>query len=373
MGRDGNKEPIKSAVKVAVRVTERSRVVESNIQLSDPDAYALWPAREQRGNTPAPPAQRYEPGIRFEVDVTVPSIHREEMRRCLQAWLLFGGYGSRTRRGVGKIAPDQCPECQSLLPDGASQEALLDALGNTGISKKQYDFPRLQGAVVALGTTQPNALGAWHKALGWLKEFRQGQPANQSQAKDFTRFARVYGNGPRASISNWPEADKVRRLCKGAWSHAPRHNATPVWPRAGFGLPIIAQFQTKARDGGILREPANFELNWMRGGRRFDRLASPLIVTVMPLKNGQFAPCLVWLNRRFPDAGASVVAVQRNSVIPSSDARFDEVVARGDQAQLHWLNLAATAAPGTRLRTAFFEWLKSVERIQSFEIPQGGQ
>src|SRR5262249_7171392 len=157
------------------------------------------------------------------------------------------------------------------------------------------------------------------------KEFRQGIAGSPGER------AREPGTGKqqpnRPSWSNWPEADKIRHLTKKTRTHPPRHNASLAWPRAGFGLPIIGQFQTRARDGSRLDEPGQFELNW-RASRNdeqgFDRLASPLIVKALPLATGQFAPCALWLNRAYP-VGEVCLKDFRNSGAP-----FDRLVADGD-------------------------------------------
>src|SRR5690606_20083052 len=101
------------------------------------------------------------------------------------------------------------------------------------------------------------------------------------------------------------EADKIRHLTRRTRGHEPRHNGVPVWPRAGFGLPIVGRFQRQARNGGRLDEPDDFLLLWRRGRENEDRLASPLIVKAVPLAGGTFVPCALWLNRAYP-AGSGV-------------------------------------------------------------------
>ena len=47
-------------------------------------------------------------------------------------------------------------------------------------------------------------------------------------------------------------------------------NATPMWPRAQPGLPIVSQFQLRRRGGGApYVEPNNYELVWASGGKLF--------------------------------------------------------------------------------------------------------
>jgi CRISPR-associated protein Cmr1 len=183
------------------------------------------------------------------------------------------------------------------------------------------------------------------------------------------------GNNQRPSISNWPEGDKVRRLSspkKGLqWAHRPRHNGTPAWPRAGFGLPIIGQFQQQSREArpGWKRgdkkpknihwdelppshpnhgtEPAGFEILWRSGNTENDRLASPLIVKALPLADGSFVPCALWLNRAHPTGEVILRGVS------NSQAPFDRLVASGDTPRFSALANKQT------LRQAFLDWLQA--------------
>ena len=173
----------------------------------------------------------------------------------------------------------------------------------------------------------------------------------------------------RPSISNWPEADKIRRIKNKTRAHAPRHNAAPAWPRAGFGLPIIGQFQTQDRYGQRFDsrnpqngEPGPFELRWRAGNDERDRLASPLIVKALPLADGSFAPCALWLNRSEP-TGAQVGLARpkqgrpdEKEVDPATMAPFDRLVANGDTPQF------SAIANKTSLRQAFLDWLHSTKQ-----------
>jgi CRISPR-associated protein Cmr1 len=135
-------------------------------------------------------------------------------------------------------------------------------------------------------------------------------------------------------------------------------------------LPIIGQFQSRSREEHPTREkrngrpdemywnelpqrhpnygtePEGFELRWRAGNVEHDRLASPLIVKALPLADGTFAPCALWLNRAHPANGQVVLRNVNNSQAP-----FDRLVAAGDNAQFSAL------ANKTSLRQAFLDWL----------------
>ena len=87
-----------------------------------------------------------------------------------------------------------------------------------------------------------------------------------------------------------------------------------------------------------------------------DRLASPLIVKALPLANGDFVPCALWLFRGYPEGG-HVILEPTDIRSDRSAANFDDLLAPDDVAQYAPLGRARNAPPGRRLRTAFFDWL----------------
>ncbi len=320
------------------------RLYDSKEGRATPGAYALWPAREERrSNLPAAPRRS---GTEALLSLRAPAANIKEIENVVRAWLLFGGYGARTRRGLGSLRVLDAPKV--WLPEIATRQDYQRLFGRDIFAlpgRPANDVPSLSGAALHVGPAQRDAQAAWTLALEWLKEFRQGTGGGPGDR------AREPGAGKsqpqRPSISNWPEADKIRHLTGKTRSHPPRHNSTPAWPRAGFGLPIIGQFQKRARDGSSLDEPGPFELRW-RGPDpdNGDRLASPLIVKAMPLAGGEFVPIALWLNRAYPANSEVVLHNIRNSTAP-----FDRLAALGDTPRFAALNGKQT------LREAFLDWL----------------
>lgn len=383
-GRAATDDGGRSAVQIRVSVeragdTDSSeiRLFSSRDQPATPGAYALWPARAET-KTKTPTAPRRQPGTQFQLTLKVAGTDEDqaEVRNALRAWILFGGYGGRTRRGLGSLKV--IADADGWLPTAATREALTSLFGVdvfTAPTRTPCDVPWFGGAAIHVGRADRNAQTAWTTALDWLKEFRQGTTDHQQLGR--AREPGPNGNAQRPSISNWPEGDKVRRLStpqRGLrWAHTPRHNQTPAWPRAGFGLPIIGQFQSKSREEHPTRkklngrpderywkelpqnhpnygtEPEGFELRWRAGNDEHDRLASPLIVKALPLADGTFAPCALWLNRAHPANGQVVLRNVNNSQAP-----FDRLVAAGDNPQFSAL------ANKTSLRQAFLDWLRTV-------------
>ncbi|QUV81922.1 type III-B CRISPR module RAMP protein Cmr1 [Chloracidobacterium sp. D] len=363
-GRAADEHGGRSAVELCVHVTHPGQVDTTDIQLYDSKeakatvgAYALWPAREdkKKGLATAP---RRRPGTRFCLTLRVPARYEAEIRATLRAWLLFGGYGSRTRRGLGSFklieaADKWLPKMPDKEEDQGKglREAFRSLFGRdifAAPGKSPTDVPWLAGATLHIGKAVPEAEKAWTTALDWLRRFRQGTDGPPGQRAREPGTGKTQPNRP--SISNWPEADKVRHLTGKTQSHRPRHNRTPVWPRAGFGLPIIGQFQKQGRNGKHYDEPDGFELRWRRqqgDKEEYDRLASPLIVKALPLANGQFVPCVLWLNRAYPPGEVFLRSVA-NSAAP-----FDQLVAPGDTPQFSVLDGKQS------LREAFFDWLRA--------------
>lgn len=355
----------RSRVEIRVNVEREGIIDTTDIRLNPgrdqqatPGAYALWPAREEKKtNTPAAP--RRKPGTQFQLTLKVFGTEQDaiEVKNALRAWILFGGYGGRTRRGLGSLTV--IDNGSDWLPTAATREAIKKLFGFdifAAPTGTPGDVPWLPGASLHVRPAERDAQTAWTTALDWLREFRQGTNGKRGER------AREPGPQPnRPSISNWPEADKIRHLMNKTRAHKPRHNATPVWPRAGFGLPIIGQFQTTDRHGNrrAYDEPGPYEIRWRapKVGQpqefdEHDRFASPLIVKALPLVDDKFVPCALWLNRSYPDGAEVGLARGRpRKVDPATVASFDRLVASGDTAHF------AALENKTSLRRAFLDWL----------------
>lgn len=375
----------RSQVEILLTIGERGAIDPSPIRLygqgATPGAYALFPARETRGEgrgAPQETAQRRRPGTRFEIELRCPGAERQQVEGALRAWILFGGYGGRTRRGLGSLTVIDPAQRARWLPRDATREALTEGFGADVlaalIGRQLDDLPLLAGAGLRVGKAEASAEAAWTTALSWLSDFRQGQPAHGASGAHDPAHARDRGDARRPGRSNWPEADKVRRLSgRGPWAHPPLHSDRPAWPRAGFGLPIISQFQRKDRNNVSYRdrEPEPYEIRWQAPAtepskgqprKEHDRLASPLIVKALPLADGRFAPCALWLYRGYPDG--QVALKQADPRAARSTADFDLLVAPGDSARFAPLAIGMKEAPGRRLRAAFFEWLRGKPHVQ---------
>lgn len=359
----GGDQGTRSRVEVSVEVERDSaRRPERALAPRDDAYYALWPARGT--NDGEPEAGRLREGLRFQLRLRAPAEHLREVENAVRAWVLWGGYGGRTRRGLGSLTVETEPA--TWLPRTARRDDLRQAFGGVPLLGNDppggaRDVPLLQGTRLFHGPAQRESERAWLQALKWLREFRQGHPPNKGQGNANT-YAREWGEPPRPGRSRWPEADKIRHLLKPPegkqWAHLPRAEYTraAAWPRAGFGLPLPIRFQRyeRTRPGAPKRkyadgEPADVELRWHDGQQVRKRLASPLIVKAMPLANGSFVPIALWLHRAWPEGGEAVL-MHGNTSVPGSLAPFEPLLAPGDTPLY-------TPLRAPNLREAFFGWL----------------
>ncbi|GHH02673.1 type III-B CRISPR module RAMP protein Cmr1 [Comamonas sp. JC664] len=389
MGRAGKvlnedaKRAHRSQVEIRVLDVRPAGEDTGKIGLGTPPAYALWPARNKGKQDDIP---RWSPGLRFTLEVIAPPGEpMAQVRNALRAWILFGGYGSRSRRGCGSMdLESRDPKLRAQwLPSESSRESLQRVLGGlplftTSPQGPPCDMATLQGAYLYRASANArvsNGSDAWTYALGWLRDFRQG-----TERWGEMRPARNPSEKGRDGRSNWPEADKIRRFARPSLrdvrgmasgkaypeEHAPRpeHSASPAWPRAGFGLPIVFHFQPENRDEQPYspQEPAGCVLQWARKIKNrwepMDRLASPLIVKALPLANGQFTPIALWLERGTP-ANGHVVMMQNKRVVARSEVSFEKSFRASDDTPLFKPLQCAD-----NLRDAFFQWLKETRKAQ---------
>jgi CRISPR-associated protein Cmr1 len=244
-------------------------------------AYALFPFQGtiKYGRTDEAP-DKARNDIKFTLCLYYPADLRSQVETALHAWVMFGGIGSRTRRGCGSLqvvdddarklnAPTESPNMLTTLP-----------------------------ASYFVGRPQHDALRAWADAVAVYRDFRQS-----------VGFARNRGQQPnRPGRSRYPEPDTLRRLTN---RHAPQHVPThPVrgFPRADLGLPIIFHFMDE-RAG----DPSDQTLQGKQEGKQ--RFASP-IITKAAVIDGQIVPLVMVLDSPHVWQGPGVELKGRGSVEP---------------------------------------------------------
>ncbi|MBX3155227.1 MAG: type III-B CRISPR module RAMP protein Cmr1 [Deltaproteobacteria bacterium] len=239
-------------------------------------AYGAFPLR--------PDENHRDPGVLHRIRgpitirVTGPTTHEGPVTDAVDAWLVFGGLGGRTRRGFGAIAQR----------GGADPKQLLDRLQGSMRTTTLPGVPTLRGAHLEIANQRflsADPVGgdrALAFGLGALQRLRQGVGVGRNPGED-----------RRQGRSRWPEAETIRELT--GRSH-PRHRERLVgvdaFPRAAFGLPIIFAFQ----DERTRREPEDTTLRPAEA----DRFASPLFLRPYRVAEGVFGALALVLETSIP-------------------------------------------------------------------------
>ena len=93
--------------------------------------------------------------------------------------------------------------------------------------------------------------------------------------------------------SRWPEPDTIRRRVE---AHLERHVPTMQvegFPRARFGMPIIFHF--KDSDFGGKSKPDMDPIDTCLRPESSSRMASPVLLSPVKLKNGKVVPVIIFL------------------------------------------------------------------------------
>ncbi len=200
-----------------------------------------------------------------------------EIRDALALWLLFGGSGSRTRRGAGKLVWKVKHEAAaSGIPvNAADLKVLLQRTVQT--SGHRSEFLNLTDSQIFAWKAERTPELAHRKLMGVWRAFRQ-----QRSAPPDWKGAKGWGR------TSWAEADGIRAVFNRDardTKHA-RHQRTTKFEavRAHLGLPLIFRFKQPGDPGGG-REPIEFERAVANKPR--DRFASPVILGMARLAEEQ--------------------------------------------------------------------------------------
>lgn len=239
-------------------------------------AYGAFPLKPPDGSGEQPGTLHDFRASTFTLEIRGRNDHLADLILALQAWVLFGGLGGRTRRGFGAI--EHCPQSNSgdtvdpplHVP---APQVFLDRLARRHTLP---GVPSLVGAKLKLSRTshdKPEA--AWKNAVGALQKLRQHPGLGRNPGSQQNRPGR----------SRWPEPDAIRSLLPAprgtSYTHKPLPGARK-FPRAAFGLPIIFHFSTPGDPTDTTLTPVNHE-----------RLASPLILRPIRHESGYRALALV--------------------------------------------------------------------------------
>jgi CRISPR-associated protein Cmr1 len=176
-------QAVRSLVEVRIEVTDRGTVDEGDIRPGQTDgAYVLFPARgeSERGRDPIPRRNC----VKFKLHVAAPMANVEAVRASVRAWILFGGYGGRTRRGLGSLMVTGRDAAEWLPRNADTLPAELKRLFGRDVfaaSKEPRQLPMLAGASLYTMTgSAKGGIDAWCVAVNTLRDFRQGVPPKSS-------------------------------------------------------------------------------------------------------------------------------------------------------------------------------------------------
>lgn len=145
------------------------------------------------------------------------------------------------------------------------------------------DWPMLD-ATVLVGSEQPNAIAAWNQVIEQFRHFRQGVERGRNQGQQPNRPGR----------SRYPEPEAIRTVLynpQTPWQHQRmEHIPNDAFPRAELGLPIVFHFQGRGEPPDTVLYPDNDT-----EGKKRERMASPLILKPLALRNGKAIPLILRL------------------------------------------------------------------------------
>ncbi len=247
--------------------------------------YVLFPLRETKESKKESKTQKYKKvklvrGLNFNLVVQCPKDDLRQVINTVRLWILFGGLGSRTRRGMGSLfVQDNSADFPRLVDKHSIVSFLQSVVPSCDI---EPSWPSLIGAQLFLEednirTTDLDALNdEWRYFIGHYRDFRQ------------FRIDKYTGQPRRYGISAWPEPKTLCSLCNGSQTYV------TSYPRGSFGLPIIFHFPVNMHSFPKRGEEYDFKYTCST-----DRYASPVFVKIIKLAQNNFASAACFSNRLF--------------------------------------------------------------------------
>lgn len=197
--------------------------------------YVMFPASNETDSSITHDLLNHE-GVSFNLEFSfIPQITAEQKQQALETirwWVNFGGFGARTRRGLGAFGVNECAHNPDLIKPLTPKE----------VAEAGCDL-RISSA------GKINALEQLQKTIEKYQKFRQGAGVGRNPGQKPNRPGR----------SRWPEPDAIRRITRThAALHKPEHVAGNVFPRAVFGMPILFHIRGEI-EGNNQISPINAE------------------------------------------------------------------------------------------------------------------
>lgn len=207
-------------------------------------------------------------GGKFSLVFTYPEKLEEEVHSSINLWLLFGGLGARTRRGMGTVFSPEWPKWKN-------PEDIVQWLQRVTAKLESHSlpWPSLGGARLILQETPcSKPVQTWKKWVETYQRFRQHR--RDKNTKKVSAFGK----------STWPEPDAIRDLHRSG----KLTERTSYFPRGAYGLPILFHFPQERMDYTL--EGDN------------DRWASPAIIKIAPISTDRGVKICLLLNSPLPSS-----------------------------------------------------------------------
>ena len=212
--------------------------------------------------------------ISFNLHLAYPIDKEEEVFYAVKLWLLFGGLGARTRRGMGSL---YCREWTGWQSRKDVVHWLQDIIPAANISRRP-EWPSLIGGKMQLVEEvqcQNRIVAIWSRCIEKYQKFRQ------------FRIDRNTGEESAFGHSVWPEPNALRTLNRNG-----HFGQDAYFPRGAFGLPILFYFGKN--------NPINATLDGFADGI-VDRWSSPMILKVARISEHTCLKICLKLNSPMPE------------------------------------------------------------------------
>lgn len=254
--------------------------------------------------------------VSFDMAKSLTQEQKTQVRDSLHAWLMLGGIGARTTRGLGR----------SILKDRQTETKAFQSLSDQWNPSLTW-FPQAFGDRYALRSDHKSEpMKSWEASLNLYKNFRQARQEDKYQR----RMKQSYGH----------LANSLRKLT-GKEGHPlpPTLKASRGYPipEVMFGAPINYQFITKA---GNKPEPADGKIHLSKDSTIFDRYTSPLLVTCVRDGEKAFSPVSLCFQHHVSDISDKDLNIKhtQEQTVPAGKWWPDLSTTDGQNEALDWLS-----------------------------------
>lgn len=290
-----------SEVTVRVQITNPGRPVEyrkdTQANATELPKYVIFPldnTKDENGRYVE--AFTLKEGISFDLHLTYPSYREKELFTAVKLWLLFGGIGARTRRGMGSL---YCKDWTGWQSEDDVVDWLQHVIPTENTSSSSPQWPSLIGGKLQLVKgmqCRDKITTQWRR---WIQKYQ-----NFRQLRDQRRH------------SVWPEPNAIRTLCS-----KNSFGSDAYFPRGAYGLPILFHFGE--------RDPLNCTLCGFADDV-MERWSSPVILKVARLSQDKCLKICLKLNSPLPEDWCLKRESDEKKLPPSAYPMADHRAKHGD-------------------------------------------